>query len=89
MAGGFFLIDPVIKTQTQTIDLDWPIHPQTPTPRPDGRLALMMANRVDIFEYPGEELDPYFRWFVPIHKERHLTECGTLMAQVCCECEWA
>lgn len=49
----------------------------------DGRLALLTNTRVDIFEYPGEELDPYLRWTVPLHEERHWAQCsGTLAAQV-------
>ena len=37
---------------------------------------------MDILEYPGEELDPYYRWYIPLHKERRFLDCGTLAAQV-------
>lgn len=37
---------------------------------------------MDVYEYPGEEQEPFYRWHIPLHKERHFLECGTLMAQV-------
>lgn len=56
---------------------------QSTNQRADGRLALLTNSRVDVFAYPGEELEPYYRWTVPLHEERSWAQCcGTLAAQV-------
>lgn len=37
---------------------------------------------MDILQYPGEELDPYFRYQIPVHQQRHFLDCGTIKSQV-------
>ncbi len=56
-------------------------HPDAVRWAPDGRLAVLLSSQIEICQYPGEEMEPYFRHHLALPKERQFTNAGVLDAE--------